>query len=217
MFKRLLFIAITGVLFTSCGMFKSYVANYDVALSTVESPANAKAQFGDTKVVSFQEGATSKYRYEDDYIDIIWYVGLKEFNFTLKNKSNHTIKLNWDDISYVDYKGSVGRVMHSGVKYIDRNNSQPASTIPRGASITDVLIPTDNIYYVSGKYGGWNEKFLIPCSYSSKEDFAAGANAYVGSTMKILMPIMIENVQNDYTFEFTVNTLLNPELGNAKK
>lgn len=217
MIKRILFAALIGVMFTSCGMFKSYVATYDVALSTVESPANAKAQFGETKVVTFQEGATSKYRYEDDYIDIVWYVGLKDFNFSLKNKSNHTIKLNWDDISYVDYKGSVGRVMHSGVKYIDRNNSQPASTIPRGASISDVLIPTDNIYYVEGKYGGWNERYLIPCNYSSKEDFAAGASSYVGSTMKIMMPIMIENVQNDYTFEFTINALLNPELGNSKK
>ena len=217
MIKRILFAALIGVMFTSCGMFKSYVATYDVALSTVESPANAKAQFGETKVVTFQEGATSKYRYEDDYIVIVWYVGLKDFNFSLKNKSNHTIKLNWDDISYVDYKGSVGRVMHSGVKYIDRNNSQPASTIPRGASISDVLIPTDNIYYVEGKYGGWNERYLIPCNYSSKEDFAAGASSYVGSTMKIMMPIMIENVQNDYTFEFTINSLLNPELGNSKK
>ena len=136
---------------------KSYVANYSVGLATVESPADAKQQFGDTKVVSFNEEGVSKYHYEDDYIDIVWYVGLKQFNFTLKDKSGHTLKINWDDVSYVDVKGQVGRVMHSGVKYVDRNSSQPATTVPKGASISDILLPTDNVYYVSGQYGGWRE------------------------------------------------------------
>lgn len=216
MFKRLAFISLIGMIFTSCGFLKSYTANYDVTLASVESPADAKAQFGETKVVTFQEGNVNKYRYEDDYIDIVWFVGSTEFNFKLTNKSNHTIKLNWDDISYVDCNGSTGRVMHSGVKYNERNNSQPATTIPRGASITDILLPTDNVYFTSGKYGGWNERLLIPSIYSKKEEFAVGAPSYVGKTMKILMPIMIENVQNDYTFEFSIASLLNPEVGQSK-
>lgn len=196
-------------LFSSCGMLKSYVANYSVGLNSVESPANAKQQFGETKVVSFDEGGINKYRYEDDYIDIVWYVGLKQFNFTLKNKSGHTLKINWDDVSYVDINGQVGRVMHSGVKYADRNSSQPASTIPRGASISDLLLPTENVYYVSGQYGGWREKYLVPCVYSTPEAFNNEAPTYVGKTMSVMMPIVIENVQNDYTFTFNIDKLLN--------
>ena len=103
MFKRLAFISLIGMMFTSCGFLKSYTANYDVTLASVESPADAKTQFGETKVVTFQEGNINKYRYEDDYIDIVWFVGSTEFNFKLTNKSNHTIKLNWDDISYVSH------------------------------------------------------------------------------------------------------------------
>lgn len=213
----LLSVLTTVLLFSSCGAFKSYVASYSVDLTTVESPADAKVQFGETKVVSFKEGDINKYRYEDDYIDIVWYVSSKQFNFTLKNKSNHTIKINWDDISFVDYNGNTGRVMHAGVKYTERNNSQPSSTIPKNASISDILLPTENVYYVSGQYGGWREKLLIPSIYKTPEAFASGANTYVGKTMKILMPIMIENVQNDYTFEFSISSLLNPEIGNTKK
>ena len=217
MIKKLVFISLVAMMFTSCGMLKSYTAKYDVSLASVESPADAKAQFGETKVTSFTEGEYNKYRYEDDYIDIVWYVSTKQFNFTLKNKSNHTIKINWDDISYVDYEGQTGRVMHTGVKYTERNNSQPASTVPKGASISDILLPTENVYFISGQYGGWNEKLLIPSIYQTPEAFANGAGSYVGKTMKILMPIMIENVQNDYTFEFSINSLLNPELGVSKK
>lgn len=208
--KSFLFSVIAaGFLFSSCGAFKSYVANYSVGLSAVESPADAKQQFGETKVVTFDEGGINKYRYEDDYIDIVWYVGLKQFNFTLKNKSGHTLKINWDDVSYVDVKGQVGRVMHSGVKYADRNSSQPATTVPKNASISDLLLPTENVYYVSGQYGGWKESYLVPCVYKTPEAFNEEAPSLVGKTMTIMMPIIIENIQNDYTFTFNIDKLLN--------
>lgn len=197
--------------FSSCGAFKNYVANYSVGLTAVESPADAKQQFGETKVVTFDEGGINKYRYEDDYIDIVWYVGLKQFNFTLKNKSGHTLKINWDDVSYVDVKGQVGRVMHAGVKYSDRNSSQPATTVPKNASISDLLLPTENVYYVSGQYGGWRESYLVPCVYKTPEALKTEAPSLVGKTMTVMMPIMIENVQNDYTFTFNIDKLLNPD------
>ena len=180
----------------SCGSMMQ-TSKYVVNLSAVESPENAKVQFGETKVVTFTEGDVQKYRYEDDYINIVWFVGYKQFDFSLTNKTDHTIKINWDDISYVDMNSNVGRMMHSGVKYTDRNNSQPATSIPRKASVTDILLPTDNVYWASGQYGGWRETPLIPYTYSN-----GGAE---GKTMTILMPIMIENVQNDYTFEFLIS------------
>ena len=207
-FTKLLTISIMLLCLSSCGAFKSYVASYNVGLSKVESPANAKQQFGETKVVKFDDGGLTKYRYEDDYIDIAWYVSSKQFNFELRNKSAHSIKINWDDITYVDIDGKAGRVMHSGVKYIDRNNSQPSTTIPKNASISDILLPTDNVYYVSGQYGGWNEKYLIPCVYSKQETYDILAPTNVGKKMSILMPIMIENVQNDYIFEFNIDELI---------
>ena len=202
-------LAFAAFMLTSCGAFKNYIASYSVGLSSVESPADAKQQFGETKVVTFNEEGVSKYRYEDDYINIVWYVGLKQFNFTLNNKSGHSLKINWDDISFVDTKGQVGRVMHSGVKYSERNNSQPATTVPKGASISDILLPTENVYFVSGQYGGWRENYLLPCVYQTPEAFNAGASSLVGKTMTIMMPIMIENVQNDYTFTFNIDKLLN--------
>ena len=206
---NLFLLAFTAFMLTSCGAFKNYIASYSVGLSSVESPADAKQQFGETKVVTFNEEGVSKYRYEDDYINIVWYVGLKQFNFTLNNKSGHSLKINWDDISFVDTKGQVGRVMHSGVKYTERNNSQPATTVPKGASISDILLPTENVYFVSGQYGGWRENYLLPCVYQTPEAFNAGASSLVRKTMTIMMPIMIENVQNDYTFTFNIDKLLN--------
>lgn len=188
-----------SVLFTSCGsLFK--VTSYDVSLSAVESPADAKVKYGDTKIVSFEEDGQSKYRYEDDYINISWYVGLKQFYFTLKNKSDYSLKIPWDDIVYVDVDGDTKRVMHSGVKYTDRNASQPASIVPKNASISDVLLPTDNISYNSGI--GWTEGYLFP-QYSKQED--ASNSRVLGKNIRVTFPIIIQDVQNEYTFEFSIN------------
>lgn len=200
--------ALFASMLTLSSCVTSYMASYSVGLSSVESPADAKKQFGETKVVTFKEGEVDKYRYEDDFIEIVWYVGLKKFNFELKNKSTHTMKINWDDISYVDINGKTRRVMHAGVKYIERNNSQPATSIPKGASLSDILLPTDNVIF-SDLYGGWRESNLIPSYYSTSEAMANGAESYVGKKMTILMPIMIENVQNDYTFVFNIDKWLN--------
>ncbi len=201
--------ALFASMLTLSSCVTNYMASYSVGLSSVESPADAKKQFGETKVVTFKDGEVDKYRYEDDFIEIVWYVGLKKFNFELKNKSTHTMKINWDDISYVDINGKTRRVMHAGVKYIERNNSQPATSIPKGASLSDILLPTDNVILSSGLYGGWIESNLIPSYYSTSEAMANGAESYVGKKMTILMPIMIENVQNDYTFVFNIDKWLN--------
>ena len=201
--------ALFASMLTLSSCVTSYMASYSVGLSSVESPADAKKQFGETKVVTFKDGEVDKYRYEDDFIEIVWYVGLKKFNFELKNKSTHTMKINWDDISYVDINGKTRRVMHAGVKYIERNNSQPATSIPKGASLSDILLPTDNVILSSGLYGDWIESNLIPSYYSTSEAMANGAESYVGKKMTILMPIMIENVQNDYTFVFNIDKWLN--------
>ena len=199
---NLFFMLCLCMMFVSCGSMKSYIATYFIDLQSVESPADAKQQFGETKVVKFEDNGISKYRYEDDYIEIVWNTAnQKKFIFVLKNKSGHTMKINWDDISYVGINGQVGRVMHAGVKYNERNSSQPATTIPKDANITDMLLPTENVYFDSY----WKEAYLFPCIYKSQESMDAEKDMYKGKQMKILMPIMIENVQNDYVFTFVVN------------
>ena len=197
------------IIASSCGMFTFYTASYNVGLKEVESPIDAKKEFGETKISSFNdENNVTKFSYEDDFIHIIWFVSSTQFNFTLQNKTKHTMKIEWDDIAYIDIHGNAGRVMHSGIKYNERNNTQAATSIPRGAKLNDLLLPTDNVVFVSGEYGGWTERTLIPSSYNSEEDLNAKAPTYIGKQMTIMMPIIIENVKNDYTFVFSIDELL---------
>lgn len=181
----------------------SYGAIYDIGLSSVESPADAKKQFGDTKIVNYldDEDNISKYKYEDDFVDMVWYVTDKRFMFDLKNKTKYPIKINWDEVTYVDPNGEAKRVIHEGVKYVNRNETQAITTIPRGAKVSDFLVPSDNI--VQGDYG-WYEANIIPVSFSTREKAEQSLDKYKGKKMSIMMPLQIENVQNDYMFEFEI-------------
>lgn len=188
------------LLLAGCSMY-SY-PNYSVSLCKVERPEDAKQQFGETKIVSFNDENLTKYTFEDEHIQILWYMTRYSLHFVLTNKSQHSIKIPWDDMVYVDIYGKTGRIMHSGVKYIDRNNTQPASVVPKGTSLSDLVMPTDNVYYVSGQYGGWRESPLLP-RYSSQEEIKS--SGVVGKSIKVLFPIQIENVTNEYTFEFCID------------
>ena len=197
--KKILLCVLTTCIMSSCSIM---MTSYGVSLASVESPANSMVQYGETQVVMIEQDGLSKYKFEDDYIEIFWYVGTKEFNFELINKSDYTIKLNWDDMAYVDLNGATSRVMHSGVKYIDRNNSQPASVLPKNASMTDILLPTNNIYY--SEYIGWQSKRLFPYYNTNAE---AQLSTDIGKTVRIIFPIVIQDIVNEYVFEFKIDSI----------
>lgn len=96
--------------------------------------------------------------------------------------------------------------LHNQVRYEDRNRGQAPTSIPKNAVLSDFLLPVGNVYYhYSDFFKGWIEKNLFPSYSKSREDLIAWASSYVGKKMKITMPIMIENIQNDYIFVFQVD------------
>lgn len=178
----------------------SYKGAYNFSLTSVERPENSDEAFGNSVIQDASEGII----FEDSLIKCIWIVGTTQFNFSLQNKTDNSIKIIWDEAAYIDPSGSTGRIMHSGVKYTDRNSSQPPTVIVRGAKIDDVIIPTENVYFVSGQYGGWREKPLFVNYAMSQSDLDAITSSNVGKTVRILLPIEIKGVVNEYLFNFEI-------------
>jgi hypothetical protein len=198
--KNLLLVSLLALLLTGCMAYKGV---YNVGLSAVERPENAKERYGESKIINFQDAGTTKYSYEDELIKIVWLPLSTEFSFTLENKSDHSIQIVWDEAAYEN--GSTGRIMHSGVKYIDRNNPQPPTVVIKKAKIDDIILPTDNVYYISGQYGGWNTKPLFPNSANSQEELNSLTQNYINKTVGILLPLKIEDTVNEYIFRFKVD------------
>lgn len=187
--------------------------SYKTALVRVEKPEDSTNRYGETKTIT-DEGV-DKYSYTDSIIDILIYGTKEQFNFVLKNISQHSLKLIWNEAAFVGLDGTSSKVMHVGIKYSQRENDQPASTIIKGAKLDDCATPTSNVYYDNGvtigynTYGnGWKTRSMLPNEYKGKE----------AGEIKLMLPIQIKNVVNEYTFVFKVYyTYDHPELLNADK
>lgn len=111
------------------------------------------------------------------------------------------MKLFWDDAVFVDNNGSTSRVMHKGIKYSEREASQPASTIIRGASINDEVCPTTNVY--------WDEylkEWLLDLIYPKDIAIEKKLNAPLETKqVQLMLPIQIKDVMNEYIFVFEIN------------
>lgn len=199
-------VSLISIYFLSSCM--SYSGTYDISLDSVEVPEDGSIEFGMSKIVELKEDGENKYVYEDDLIKVLWLPLTSQFSFTLENKTSHSIKLIWDETVYVDENGASSRVLHSGVKYIDRNNSQPSSIVIKKGRIDDVIVPTDNIYYVSGQYGGWRTEPLFENSAYTEEELNSLIEKNIGKTVKIYLPIEIKGVMNEYIFSFVVEDFI---------
>jgi hypothetical protein len=153
-------------------------------------------------------------------VRVLWLVNSLNISFSIQNKTDHSIKIPWDEAAFIDAKGSSHRVMHSGVKYTDRANPQAPSIIARKASIEDIVFPADYVYWREGsRYspGRWEEKpFFVSTDfhgtytkgdYPSLESFEQAAKSNIGKSIQVLLPLQIEDVINDYIFTFVVENV----------
>ena len=193
--KKLTFMLFLAVILASCGIYYREEDIYKVRLREVEQPENVKEQYSKSKITIFAEENETKNSYEDDFIKIIWLPALTEFSFTLENKSDNSIKIIWDEAVYIDEDNSSLKVIHSDVKYVD-GKAQPLTVIAKKTKINDLVTPLDNIYYVNpSKYdsGGWSKRPLFSVQKSA------------GKTVKILLPIQIQETINEYIFSFKIS------------
>ena len=186
----------------SCSVMKDvkrpyFIPDYSIQLTSVELPASTKERFGETITTDNSNEDFLQQTFEDDHLRISWYVGIDRFHFSLYNKSDHSLKIIWDDAALVMYDNSTSRLMHNGIKYDRRNESQVSTTIPHGAKLEDVLVPTEN---VTLNNNGWKVNPILPQNLTMEE-----AKNLKGEKIKVLLPIKIEDVQNEYTFVFNID------------
>ena len=166
--------------------------HYSMSLSKVQKPQNSQIKNGKIEIAS--DGSTTKYSYTDNYISVIWDVEVSEFSFILENKSSNNLKIEWDEASYIGIDNSASRVLHSGVRYVDKDMSMSPTIVPIGSYVKDIIVPANLVSY----YGGdWHTSPMITNNkiYDSKK---------IGKTIKLLLPISIKGVINEYIFVFKI-------------
>jgi hypothetical protein len=130
--------------------------------------------------------------YSDNIVEVMFIITDTQIALTIQNKLESTIKIIWDEVSFVSPAGSASRVVHSGVKIIDRNSSQPPTIIPPKANITDNIIPSDHIRYVNNS---WEEGKL----------FDGNPMFYNGKEFGLYFPVEMKGAKKEYSYRFKIN------------
>ena len=202
-FKLCLSTVIAGVfvlVVLGCSSQKSVY--YNVSLSNVERPSNPYEMYNGVQIVDLS--ANNDNNYQDKFIDITWFYNRTSLDFKLYNKTDYPIKIDWNEVSYVDYDSLAKKIVHKDVIYVDMSKFMPCSVIPRKAYIEESIIPTDKIGFIP-EYGWMNGEFL-PTSFKNEKKIDEIASTFIGKNIKVLLPIYIEGVRNDYLFIFRINS-----------
>lgn len=170
-------------------MYSALKGGYKSELVKVEKPVDEAVRYGETSVI--EDDGVTKYSYVDNIINILIFGDKEQFNFILKNVSDNSIKIVWNEAAFVGIDGVTSKIMHSGIKYSQREADQPATVIIRGAKLEDIAAPTDLIYY-SDILREWTSRSMYPSK--------AGANGQV----TLMLPIQIKETINEYLFVFNV-------------
>lgn len=176
--------------------------HYKSLLKAIEKPDNPKIRYGKTQIIenTSENDSITKYTYIDSVLSIIIFGDGKGFSFELKNISLNSIKVVWNDAAFIDVDGNTSKIMHKGTKYSQREGDQPATTIIKDAKISDVVYPIDNVYY--DDLLGWGVKSMYHKIDWIVENQPDPQN-YEG-TVKLMLPIQIKNVVNEYIFVFDI-------------
>jgi hypothetical protein len=202
-------VILAGVVVIS-GCSATYAATYVIPFTAVQRSESADEGNGDVAIVEIEHEGRSGFVFEDELIRIAWFTDPDSFKFVLRNRTDRTMKVLWDEGAYVDMDGLSHRIIHGQTEFGDRMLAQIPSVIVSGGMIDDLVYPAS--YYEIGS----GTRQLFPTSLTVDmgprvrrllPEWKAELRALQGRSVRILLPVRVHDVVNEYLFEFTVKSV----------
>lgn len=171
---------------------------YDFELQEVTRTINNKADFF-RKIFSDSS-------FDDEYVFFKWNLTGAQAGFSLENKESNSIKIIWDDSIFVDADNVSKKIIHEGVKFVDRSSFIPPTVIAGGSKIKDFIVPSDSIE-ISNSDVGWETKGILPHFLMGTDPEGYLKKQYrpfIGKTLKVLIVIESHGNKFEYTFNFLI-------------
>lgn len=165
---------------------------YKMIASSLEKPSSNKFSKGTINI----DDSLGIVKYKDNYISLDIIPEEDYFRFTLNNVSSSSIKINWDDIIFIDEYNQSRRMIHSGIRYIDANDPQTPTLIARNSSINDILVPIHRLHQSSYDYS-WSVLAIL--NYVNEYNYYKK-----GTQVKLILPIEVGNNSYEYTITYDV-------------
>jgi hypothetical protein len=133
-------------------------------------------------------------RFETDGYSISFVTLPTALHFSLRNKGDGPIRIDWNSVALVDTAGRSHGVIHTGVKLVDRTAPKAPTIVPPGASIEDEITPVDNVDLVDGN---WVTQNLLPSGFHSGQ--------VIGKDLTVFLPLDVDGKTENRSFVFHVS------------
>jgi hypothetical protein len=139
-------------------------------------------------------------RFQDKNISVSFAVGEQGFEMHFENLSPFDLKILWGRAEYTDVNWKTQRLMHSGVRFPDRNNPIPDQYVLSRSSVQETLFPIKNVFMLpQGK--GYDIRPLIPLD----NEAVAGLK---GKSANLFIPVEINRQIIPYNFKIEVTDVV---------
>jgi hypothetical protein len=167
--------------------------HYNFSLFSVDRPNIASEKYGPVKIEKDGDNSVAaRYRFSDSLVEILFSINSEQIELVLKNKTSHSIKIDWEKSAYINPYGARKRVIHSGIKYERKADPQMPSIIRKGETRVDFLVPSENVnVYLYGSGG-----FTVYPLFSGR-DF--------GKNARVILPLEVDGAFSEYCFQFKIN------------
>lgn len=188
--KKTLTLILLLVAFSSCTTTRYYLESTNKLVDTSSN-------------IELKDASLRGSVYSDEYVTIIPNAEDVSINLMIANNHNSSIRVLWDNAAYIDSRGNAHRIIHLGVKLVDKEKAQVPSVIPKGAQIEDNVVPVDCVEWVGDS---WKVSPLEYNEFSTIELAEQELNMYLSyperSSSKLLLPIEINDKKIEYTLSF---------------
>lgn len=190
---KYLIILLSSILFGSCA---NRYLNYDFEM---DHPVKSKQLY-----------------YENDSFSIAYEMRQQYIEFTILNKLNDGLRINWDEVSF-SINGKTYRAVHKETGVYKINDVQPPTTIPPKSSLNDFIIPSDNIRYSNVTTRSYYiAKDIFPVEATGKKKLAKAISTYRGTKITIFMPFYVSGKYQSYYYDIIVRNITDSKNPTAK-
>ncbi len=135
-------------------------------------------------------------QFRDSAIAASFTVGEQTFQLRFENLTSRNIKILWERAGYTDANGQSHRIMHSGIRFQDRNNPLPDQVVPPRSTVQEAIFPISKVFLVQPK-----RTYEIRPLFELNTDAAAGLK---GKTITIFIPLELNGVIVPYNYRIQI-------------
>jgi len=208
--RKIALVLLCGLLpLVAAGCIQNIEALYTFNLIDVHRSDQVIKQYGKGEVDA--ENLTFK----DELLKVTLLPQETGMGICVENRSNKTIKIVWDECSYMDIDRTAHRILHLGTRLIHSDQIQPVSAIAKGAKLEDLIVPAEYAEWVTSKdiFGNVSSEWQISPLLPKKPAYSGSANENQfkeriarinGNNISVLLSISVEGVTSDYLFTLSV-------------